>query len=119
MTIREQLSESLENLDFHNLVTLWNQCCIDCNYTDGYIHENNEYEIENSFSSPWEALRSSYSYSTDDDYFSFDGYGRLNSFSEMCSYCPIQIGDLADWLESHPEYWDELDVEEMEGNDNE
>lgn len=52
-------------------------------------------------------------YSTDDDYFCFDGYACINSFNcETDDNSPFDIDVLTQWLVDNSQYWEEIGVDE-------
>ena len=109
-----EIIDALENLSAEEIIDIWNTYCDENNYVEDYIHYNNAEEIELLYGgSPWDLLNALGDYSTNDDYFSIDGYGFLNSFNWLSEAdCPYDIDALANWLVDNSQYWDELGIEE-------
>lgn len=110
------LVELIDDLDSSSLLELWNYFCEESNCEDEKIYENDEYFIDEVFSSPFEALKSAYygDYNVTDNFVTFNGYGNLKSadFVEDLIY----VDDLAHWLIDRQDVLEEFDlvVEEEE-----
>ena len=95
----EAISKLLNGFDDDVLLRINNERNGDSGFGD-YIYDNDEYSLDEVFSSVQEALRAccygSYNYT--DDYFIIDAYGNLESFNghEIRNY--IDIDALADEL---------------------
>lgn len=89
--IRKQLLDMARGADDRwDLVELWNVYCEENNYPDDIIHYNDIDGMENYFSSI---------YVESDDFFSFDGYGVLNSYDCLDNVnSPIDFDLLAEWM---------------------
>lgn len=89
----------LKEIDTDVLIRVWNTYCSDENMDD-YIYENDDYNINEMFSKPDEALRSAFygDYRYNDDYFVFNGYGNLDSFDEYDADNHIDFDILADYI---------------------
>lgn len=119
------IKEQLEELDFDALITIWNEYCDNTGDCDSRVGCNEDYEINDIFCgmTSIEILRMAdyggYHYS--DDYYAFDGNGNLVSFNGYLDEdnCPIDIDELADWLEDNPDIAAEhnLNIEEEEDDD--
>lgn len=97
--IREQLLAMARSNARWDLVELWNIYCDENNYPDDTIYHNNIDEMDNYFSSIADFYHSLGDYSNLDDFFSFDGYGILNSYDCLDNVnSPIDFDLLAEWL---------------------
>ena len=76
----------LKEIDTDVLIGIWNTYCSDENMDD-YIYENDDYNINEIFTKPDEALRAAFygDYRYNHDYFVLNGYGNLESFDEYDS----------------------------------
>ena len=89
----------LKEIDTDKLISAWNTYCCDENMED-YIYENNEYNINEVFTKPGEALRAACygHYRYDDKYFVLNVYGSLESFEEYDAKKHIDFGMFADYI---------------------
>lgn len=89
----------LKEIDTDVLIGIWNTYCSDENMDD-YIYENDDYNINEIFTKPDEALRAAFygDYRYNHDYFVLNGYGNLESFDEYDAYNHIDIDILADYI---------------------
>jgi len=87
----ENIIEKLQNLTEMKLIILWNQYCDDNSLTDDEIHDNEEYTLNEFFSSVDDALRAAY-YGEyyDDKYFKLNAYGNLESFNYPKDYMDLE-----------------------------
>lgn len=108
----------LKEIDTDVLISAWNTYCCDENMDD-YIYENDDYNINELFSKPDEALRAAFygDYRYSDDYFVINGYANLDSFDEYDAYNHIDFDLLADYImavgleELYKNYSEELEDE--------
>lgn len=97
--IREQLLSMARSNERWNLVELWNTYCDENNYPNDIIHYNDIDEMENYFSSIADFYHCLGEYVKSDDFFSFDGYGILNSYDCLDNiYSPVDFDSMAEWL---------------------
>lgn len=96
-----QAIEQLEDLLFCDLVMTYN----DYASHNGYdmIYDNDENTINEMYTNAYDAVRvtNHKGYNDNDDYFTYDGYGLMSSFSYQLiqdDNCPIDISELAQWL---------------------
>lgn len=96
-----QVIEQLEDLLFCDLVMTYN----DYASHNGYdmIYDNDENTINEMYTNAYDAVRvtNHKGYNDNDDYFTYDGYGLMSSFSYhpiQDDNCPIDISELAQWL---------------------
>ena len=97
----EEIIEKLEGLTTMKLIILWNEYCEDNCLSDDVIYENNEYNLDNVFSSIDDALRAAHygEYDYSDNYFKLDAYGNLESMNFPKDY--IDIDALAEYIVEH------------------
>ena len=96
-----QLQEVIEQLKQDDSILMQAYC--EYSAENGYnsVYDNDEHTINDLFSNPYDALRAaSYGeYNPLHAYFTFNGYGNLQSFEYLDSdSSPINIGELAQWL---------------------
>ena len=96
-----QVIEQLEGLLFCDLVMTYN----DYASHNGYelIYYNDENTISEMFTDAYDAVKitNHNGYNLNDDYFVYNGYGLMSSFSYQLiqdDNCPIDISELAQWL---------------------
>ena len=91
----------LKEFEVDILINLWNEYCNESN-PDDYIYENEEYTLNEMFSSVDDALRAAFygDYRYGDDYVMYNAYGNLVSFSDYMSEIleHIDISSLADYV---------------------
>ncbi len=89
----------LKEIDTDVLIGIWNTYCSDENMDD-YIYENDDYNINEIFTKPDEALRAAFygDYRYNHDYFVLNGYGNLESFDEYDADNHIDFDILADYI---------------------
>ena len=85
MTYEEFLTDLIENLNSGDLLQLHNEWASETGYYDQYIYENNEYWLNELFSSKIELIRAIQygEYSITDEYFSINVYGNLESYPTL------------------------------------
>ena len=96
-----QLSQVIEQLKQDDSILMQAYC--EYSAENGYnsVYDNDEHTINDLFSNPYDALRAaSYGeYNPLHAYFTFNGYGNLQSFEYLDSdSSPIDIEELAQWL---------------------
>lgn len=111
-TLLANVIDQLENKLFCDLVQDYNDMADAYNYER--IYDNDEMTLNDYFTNPYDAIRQTNheGYNDNDDYFIVNGYGHLNSFSYSldASGCPIDIGELAQWIIDNESY-NEYDIE--------
>lgn len=72
---------------------------------NGYemIYDNDEQTINEMYTNAYDAVRvtNHEGYNDNDDYFVYNGYGLMSSFSYQLiqdDNCPIDVSELAEWL---------------------
>lgn len=112
MTKKEIL---MENLCDCELVSLWNDFCEVDNRQENVIYDLDDYTIDSVFEYASEALKNLGEFDYGDDYFAYDGYGYINSFSgALDTFSPVDLDMLVDWLEENTDIADEYGLEEGE-----
>jgi hypothetical protein len=110
----DAILEHLNDLDNNGLVSIHNQYCQNCNYSDDEIY-NNDDEFFNIFfeSKVLEAVRAvSYGeYRYQDDFVKFNGYGNLESFNNPSEH--IDLNSIASDILENPDNYD-IELEESE-----
>lgn len=97
--IRVQLLGMTRGSERRNLMELWNTFCEENNYPDDTIYYNDIEKMDNYFSSIADFYHSLGEYSNLDAFFSFDGYGKLNSYDCLDDVIsPIDFDLLSEWL---------------------
>ena len=92
-----QVIEQLEEMSDSSLQVCHNNYCIELGYEDE-VFDNDEYNINEHFNTPFEVLLSIQHYNLSDDYFYFHN-GNLISFNYLTGEdSPITFSDLAQWL---------------------
>ena len=93
----QQVIEQLKEMCDSSLQVCHNNYCIELCYEDE-IYDNDEYNINDHFSTPFKALLALEHYNLSDDYFYFRN-GNLISFNYLTSEdSPITFSELAQWL---------------------
>lgn len=94
MTYEEFLTDLIEDLTSEELLQLHNEWASETGCYDQYIYENNEYSLNELFSSKIELIRAIQygEYSINDEYFSIDVYGNLESYRTLL----VALDSLAD-----------------------
>ena len=96
-----QLSQVIEQLKQDDSILI--QAYYDYSAENGYnsVYENDEHLINDLYSNSYDALRAAYygDYNPSHAYFTFNGYGNLQSFEYLDSdSLLIDISELAEWL---------------------
>ena len=96
-----QVIEQLEDLLFCDLVMTYNDYASHNSYD--MIYDNDENTINEMYTNAYDAVRATNhkGYNDNDDYFTYDGYGLMSSFSYQLvqdDNCPIDVEELAQWL---------------------
>lgn len=92
-----QVIEQLKEMSDSSLQVCHNNYCIELGYEDE-VYDNDEYNINEHFNTPFEALLSIQHYNLSDDYFYFHN-GNLISFNYLTGEdSPITFSELAQWL---------------------
>ena len=94
MTYEEFLTDLIEDLTSEELLQIHNEWASETGCYDQYIYENNEYSLNELFSSKIELIRAIQygEYSINDEYFSIDVYGNLESYPTLL----VALDSLAD-----------------------
>lgn len=107
-----QIKEQIEKLTNSELVNLWNEYCDRDNRQDNIIYTLDDCTLDSIFVNPSDVIKHMGVFNYYDDYFTFNGYGNMCSFSNVFdTYSPFCIGDICDWLEDNPDVADEYDIE--------
>ena len=96
-----QLNQVIEQLKQDNSLLMQAYCEYSAENSYNSVYDNDEHTINDLYSNPYDALRAaSYGdYNPNHDYFTFNGYGNLQSFEYLDSdNSPIDISELAQWL---------------------
>jgi hypothetical protein len=101
------LAIMFDTMDDYDLVHLHNEACDSYNAFDDRIYSNEAYELNEMFSTVEEFARSSQygSYDLNHDFFIFDGYGNIESFSALDLQNYINEDYIIDYIES--EYFED------------
>ena len=92
-----QAIEQLKEMSDSNLQVCHNNYCIELCYEDE-VFDNDEYNINEHFNTPFDALLAIKHYNLSDDYFYFHN-GNLISFNYLTGEdSPITFSELAQWL---------------------
>ena len=92
-----QVIEQLKEMSDSSLQACHNDYCNSLGYEDE-ISNNDKYNIDEHFSTPFEVLLSIQHYNLSDDYFYFHN-GNLISFNYLTGEdSPITFSELAEWL---------------------
>lgn len=108
-----QLSQVIEQLkqDDSTLLQAYSEYAADNNYDSVF---NNDYESINIMcTDSYDAIRSAFygDYNPSHAYFTFNGYGNLQSFEYLDSdNCPIDVEELAQWIVDN-ELFNDYDIE--------
>lgn len=101
-----------------DIVKVWNDYCKEFNWDD-QIYPNNEYMLDDLFSSVWEFARSaSYGdYHLNQKYMAFNGYGNLVTFNTINDdNCPIDVDALANYLIENGDTYNIIDDDELKNS---
>lgn len=104
-SLLNQVIEQLKETDFDDLIVIHNNYADENSYEN--IYHNDEMTINDIFTSPYDAIRKTNNdgYNDNDNYFTFNGYGYMSSFSSLShDNCPIDIDDLAQWIIDNESY---------------
>ena len=115
----ESITDYLNELDNEGLVSIHNQYCQSCNYSDDEIYFNDEDFFNTYFEGKvLEAVRavSFGEYRYQDEYVIFNGYGNLETFNNPTDHVDISA-IAADILENKENYDIELEETEEETED--
>lgn len=92
-----QVIEQLKEMSDSDLQVCHNNYCIELCYEDE-VYDNDEYNINEHFNTPFDVLLALEHYNLSDDYFYFHN-GNLISFNYLTGEdSPITFSDLAQWL---------------------
>lgn len=115
MTYEEFLTDLIENLNSEDLLQLHNEWVSETGCYDQYIYENDEYWLNELFSSKIELIRAIQygEYSINDEYFSNDG--NLESYPTLWAALDslADIDLLVEWLQDK-EYKKDAYIEYLE-----
>lgn len=104
-----QVTEQLKDMSDSSLQICHNNYCIETGYED-IIYENDEYNINEQFDTPFDVLRNIQSYNLSDNYFYFHN-GNLVSFNYLTGDdSPITFSELAQWIVDN-ELYNVFDIE--------
>lgn len=108
-TLLSQVINVIADMGIDETIALYN----DYASNNGYeiIYNNDEYTLNELFSSPYDAIKQTNNkdYKDSDNYFTFNGYGHAISFDyRLSENSPIDIDELAQWLisEDNLSYYD-------------
>lgn len=125
MSLNERIAETVGNFTREELVAHWNAYCEECKYPDDHIYSMQEFDEIECGKEPWEIARDCFygrHFNPSDDYFWFNGYGKLESsdFPEADSSSPFDMSALVDAItENIDENWCEEIRELLELEDEE
>lgn len=96
----EIIVEELCNINDDDVIYLWNNYCEGTNDLDASVYPIEAIDDYMHGKTPTEILDSVTSnFSTNDNYFSIDGYGYFYSFNSITSCkSPLYLEELADWI---------------------
>jgi|DEB0MinimDraft_10_1074344.scaffolds.fasta_scaffold61685_2 hypothetical protein len=104
----QKLAKDLEFMDEHELYDAWHIRCEEFNYMDDSIFDMDDFnELMNGYEPTYIADRISFGeFSSNHDYFKFDGYGNLESTNYLSDF--IDFEDFADEIMDNDDLADEL-----------
>ena len=115
--LEEALASFVDDLDERNLVSLWNEYCLD-GRMDDFIYLNDEDFFIENFNNPYDVVQRIHfgDYRYNDVYVIFDGYANLKSFidPEVKVYKPELVEWLVDNLKVAEDYGFEYEEEDEE-----
>lgn len=95
----QQVINELNQFATSDLIEIYNECADQNSYER--IYDNDELTLDDMFTSHYDAIRASFygDYNPIHTYFTFNGYGNLQSFEYLDSeHSPIDLEELAQWL---------------------
>ena len=97
----EKIAECLGDMSFSELVDIHNQYCQSENYMDDWIYSMGEFDEILGETKPHELASLIFygDFNPNHDWFAFDGYANLVSFSYDDKNCPIDIDDLSRFID--------------------
>lgn len=105
----------IENVTYSDMLQLWNEYNEYANSMDDNIYILDDDNINESYTSAMDALRSAHfgKFSIADKYFQFDGYGNLESLNDS-DLDELSWSEVAVWLNENTEIAERygLDIEE-------
>lgn len=120
--LEEALASFVDDLDERNLVSLWNEYCLD-GRMDDFIYLNDEDFFIENFNNPYDVVQRIHfgDYRYNDVYVIFDGYANLKSFidPEVKVYKPELVEWLVDNLKVAEDYGFEYEEDEVDDEDEE
>ena len=111
VTLLSQVINAITDMDCNSTILLWNEYANNSGYET--IYDNDEYTLNEIFSTPYDAIRQTNNkdYNDNDAYFIFNGYGHAVSFDyRLSDNSPIDIEELAQWIIDNESY-DEYDID--------
>lgn len=95
--LEEALASFVDDLDEEQLVSLWNEYCLD-GRMDDFIYLNDEDFFIENFNNPYDVVQRIHfgDYNYNDKYVVFNGYANLESFSDPEEQ--IYKSELVEWL---------------------
>lgn len=121
MTNKEmKIKQALTNMYDDELIEMWNTYCEESCLPDDVIIENEPstlnklYEWGNAEGAVAGFLADMGEWQLGDEYISFDGYGKFNSFNAVWTdkYSPFSVDELVEWLAEDGNYLlEEYDIE--------
>lgn len=104
-----QVIEKLKDMSDSSLQICHNNYCVEIGYED-IIYDNDEYNVNNQFDTPFDVLRNIQSYNLSDNYFYFHN-GNLISFNYLTGDdSPITFSELSQWIVDN-ELFDDYNIE--------
>lgn len=94
-----QVINAITDMDNDDTIAIYNEYASNNGYE--LIFDNDEQTLNDTFLTPYDAIRQTNNkdYNDNDDYFTFNGYGHAVSFDyRLSDNSPIDIEELAQWL---------------------
>lgn len=119
MTTTEMIKDLLENMSESKLFTIYNEYLDKTEYYDDRIYDMEEFDEMMDGMSPSDiALKIFYGdFRPNDHYFKFDGYDNLQSFDYISD--EVDLEEIADYIVDNDEDFDNSDIREILGEDDE
>lgn len=112
MTRVDKIIEILEDMTDDEIIAVHNEYCVENNLMDEYIYDMEEFDEAMQNKSPSDIVNyCQINFSTNDKYFSFDGYDNCFSFNYPNSH--IYITDIAEYIDSEENALDNTKIEEI------
>lgn len=94
----DEIHGIIDGMDGNSQVYLWNEYCSEVGYDDDMLYSMDDLDELLSGAKPWDVLRMAFygDFKPVDDFWRFDGYGNLESFSYVSDF--VDVDDITSFI---------------------